>query len=59
MHHAGIRAAAEIAEEKLAVVLFGKARAGKKGFDDGSIGAGQLLLGALPPTIVAAVLFLI
>ena len=31
----------------------------KKGFDDGSIGAGQLLLGALPPTIVAAVLFLI
>ncbi|MBC7787747.1 MAG: putative Na+/H+ antiporter [Methylophilaceae bacterium] len=31
----------------------------KKGFDDGSIGAGQLLLGALPPTIVAAILFLI
>ncbi|HYN55180.1 MAG TPA: putative Na+/H+ antiporter [Methylotenera sp.] len=31
----------------------------KQGFNDGSIGAGQLFLGALPPTIVAAVLFLI
>ena len=31
----------------------------KKGFNDGSIGAGPLLLGALPPTVVAAVLFLI
>ncbi|MBC7697039.1 MAG: putative Na+/H+ antiporter [Bacteroidia bacterium] len=31
----------------------------KQGFNDCSIGAGQLLLGALPPTIVAAVLFLI
>jgi len=31
----------------------------KRGFNDGSIGAGQLLLGALPPTIVAAALFLL
>ena len=31
----------------------------KRGFDDMSIGAGQLLAGALPPTIVAAILFLI
>ena len=31
----------------------------KRGFDDTSIGAGQLLAGALPPTIVAAILFLI
>jgi len=31
----------------------------KQGFEDGSIGAGGLLLGALPPTVVAAVLFLI
>ncbi len=31
----------------------------KKGFNDGSIGAGKLLLGALPPTIIAAILFLI
>ncbi len=31
----------------------------KQGFNDGSIGAGQLFLGALAPTIVAAVLFLI
>jgi hypothetical protein len=31
----------------------------KRGFNDESIGAGQLMLGALPPTIVAAVLFLI
>jgi hypothetical protein len=31
----------------------------KQGFNDGSIGAGGLLLGALAPTIVAAVLFLL
>ncbi len=31
----------------------------KQGFNDASIGAGQLLAGALPPTIVAAILFLI
>ena len=31
----------------------------KRGFDDASIGAGQLLVGAIPPTIVAAILFLI
>lgn len=31
----------------------------KRGFNDGSIGAGQLLLGALPPTIVAAALFML
>ncbi|MEO7344405.1 MAG: putative Na+/H+ antiporter [Methylotenera sp.] len=31
----------------------------KQGFNDSSIGAGQLFLGALPPTIVAAALFLI
>jgi putative Na+/H+ antiporter len=31
----------------------------KRGFNDGSIGAGQLLLGAIPPTIIAAVLFLL
>ncbi|HSI38054.1 MAG TPA: putative Na+/H+ antiporter [Methylotenera sp.] len=31
----------------------------KHGFNEGSIGAGALFLGALPPTIVAAVLFLI
>jgi hypothetical protein len=31
----------------------------KRGFNDESISAGQLLLGALPPTIVAAALFLI
>jgi hypothetical protein len=31
----------------------------KHGFNEGSIGAGGLFLGALPPTIVAAVLFLI
>jgi hypothetical protein len=31
----------------------------KQGFNDASIGAGQLLAGALPPTIVAATLFLI
>jgi hypothetical protein len=30
----------------------------KNGFDDHSIGAGGLLLGALPPTVVAATLFL-
>lgn len=30
----------------------------KSGFDDHAIGAGGLLLGALPPTVVAAVLFL-
>ena len=31
----------------------------KRGFDDGSIGAVQLLMGAIPPTIVAAAMFLI
>jgi hypothetical protein len=31
----------------------------KSGFNDGSIGAGGLLLGALAPTVVAAVLFLV
>lgn len=31
----------------------------KHGFDEGSIGAGALFLGALPPTIVAGALFLI
>lgn len=31
----------------------------KRGFNDGSIGAVGLLLGALPPTVIAAVLFLI
>ena len=31
----------------------------KQGFNNGSIGAGQLLLGALPPTAVASILFLI
>ena len=31
----------------------------KQGFKDGSIGAGQLLLGALPPTVVAALMFLL
>ena len=31
----------------------------KRGFDEGSVGAVALLLGALPPTIVAAILFLI
>ena len=31
----------------------------KQGFNDASIGAGQLLAGALPPTTVAAILFLI
>lgn len=31
----------------------------KRGFNDGSIGAGALLLGALPPTFVAIVLFLL
>ena len=31
----------------------------KAGFNDGSIGAGGLLLGALAPTVVAAVLFLL
>ncbi len=31
----------------------------KRGFNDESIGAGQLLLGALPPTIVAAALFML
>ncbi|MES2499902.1 MAG: putative Na+/H+ antiporter [Pseudomonadota bacterium] len=31
----------------------------KEGFDDGSIGAGQLLIGALAPTAIAAVMFLI
>ena len=31
----------------------------KRGFDDGSIGALQLLMGAIPPTIVAAAMFLI
>jgi hypothetical protein len=31
----------------------------KQGFNDASIGAGQLLAGSLPPTIVAAILFLI
>ena len=31
----------------------------KRGFDDGSIGAVQLLIGAIPPTIVAAATFLI
>ena len=31
----------------------------KRGFDDGSIGAVQLLMGAMPPTIVAAAMFLI
>lgn len=31
----------------------------KQGFNDASIGTGQLLAGALPPTIVAAILFLI
>ncbi|HSH54748.1 MAG TPA: putative Na+/H+ antiporter, partial [Methylotenera sp.] len=31
----------------------------KHGFNEGSIGAGALFLGALPPTIVAAALFLI
>lgn len=31
----------------------------KRGFDDGSIGAVQLLAGAIPPTIVAAAMFLI
>ncbi len=31
----------------------------KQGFDDGSIGAVQLLMGAIPPTIVAATMFLI
>jgi hypothetical protein len=30
----------------------------KQGFEDGSIGAGALLLGALPPTAVAAAMFL-
>lgn len=31
----------------------------KRGFDDGSIGAVQLLMGAIPPTIVAVAMFLI
>jgi hypothetical protein len=31
----------------------------KAGFNDGSIGAGGLLLGALAPTVVASALFLI
>lgn len=31
----------------------------KQGFNDGSIGAGPLFLGALPPTVIAALLFLI
>ena len=31
----------------------------KRGFNDGSIGAAQLLMGAIPPTIVAAAMFLI
>jgi hypothetical protein len=31
----------------------------KQGFNDGSIGAGELLLGALPPTAVAATMFLL
>ena len=31
----------------------------KQGFDDGSIGASQLLMGAIPPTIIAAAMFLI
>jgi len=31
----------------------------RQGFNDGSIGAGELLLGALPPTLVAALMFLI
>jgi len=31
----------------------------KRGFEDGSIGAVQLLMGAIPPTIVAAAMFLI
>ena len=31
----------------------------KRGFNDGSIGAVQLLMGAIPPTIVAAAMFLI
>lgn len=31
----------------------------RRGFNDASIGAGQLLLGALPPTVVAAAMFLL
>jgi di/tricarboxylate transporter len=31
----------------------------RRGFNDESIGAGQLFLGALPPTLVAAAAFLI
>jgi hypothetical protein len=31
----------------------------KQGFEDGSIGAGALLLGALPPTAVAAAMYLV
>ena len=31
----------------------------KQGFEDGSIGAAQLLMGAIPPTIIAAAMFLI
>ena len=31
----------------------------KQGFNDGSIGAGELLLGAALPTAVAAVMFLV
>jgi len=31
----------------------------RQGFNDGSIGVGELLLGALPPTLVAALMFLI
>jgi hypothetical protein len=31
----------------------------KGGFNDGSIGAGGLLLGALAPTVMAAIVFLV
>lgn len=31
----------------------------RRGFEDGSIGAGGLLLGAAPPTVVAALMFLV